>query len=45
MALEVKEACQQLAVKLKTLVFNYKVYEERMSSSLKSLNQLHDLLA
>ena len=26
-----------MAVKLETLAFNYKVYEERMSSSLKGL--------
>ena len=40
---EVKEACQHLAVKLETLAFNYKVYEECMSSNLKSLNRLSEL--
>ena len=37
---EVKEACQHLAVKLEMQAFIYKVYEERRSSSLKSLNWL-----
>ena len=40
---EVKEVCQCLAVKLETLVFNYKVHEKCRSSSLQSLNQLSDL--
>ena len=42
---EVKEAYQQLAVKLETLAFNYKVYEERRSASLKGLNRLSNLQA
>ena len=42
---EVKEACQHLAIKLKTLTFNYRVYEECRSSSLKNLNQLLELWA
>lgn len=45
MAPEVKKACQHLAVKLETLVCNYKVYEERKSSSLRSLDRLTDLRA
>ena len=40
---KIKEACQHLVVKLETLVFNYKVYEERGSSSLKSLNRITKL--
>ena len=44
-ASKVKEAYQYLAVKLKTLVFNYKVYEECKSSNLKSLTQLSKLRA
>lgn len=42
---KVKEACQHLVMKLKTLVFNYEVHEERKSSSLKSLNWLTKLQA
>lgn len=41
----VKEACQYLAVKLETLVCNYKVYEECRFSILKSLNRLTELQA
>ena len=37
-ATEVKEVCQQLAVKLETLAFSQKVYVERRSSSLRDLN-------
>ena len=33
-----KEAYQQLAIKLETLAFNYKVYEERRFSGLMCLN-------
>lgn len=42
-ALEVKEAYQQLAVKLEMLAFNYKVYKEHRSFRLKSLNRLSKL--
>ena len=37
-ASKVKEACQQLVVRLGTLAFNYKILEECRSSGFKSLN-------
>ena len=43
MALEVKEACQHLAMKLEMLAFNYKMYEECRFSNLKNLNGLSKL--
>ena len=42
---EVKEACQQLVIKLEILAFNYKVYEECRSSCLNGLNWLSNLRA
>ena len=42
-ASEVKETFHHLAVKLETLVFKCKVYEERRSSSRQSLNRLSNL--